>query len=267
MTLDALRHDALRSTEDGTAVLLGLPWIRSLPLASLADLTVSLDGQDAGPLTVVLDGREVGVADLAHEGGWWFLQDRIEVRSRVKLSPAPHDVAVSFRLVVPYLQTGPDGPLSLPFRFAHSLTPDAGAAAALPPAPTPSSTLRSQAGSDERTGAPLPGNWMLAASAFNWTPEVIRAERPASDIAVGIVRDGLADVIEIEPGQLWRSFPRPAEAEVDAFRDDLDAVGGSVSIVGASLDDWSPGGARRSDEERLEFLLPQLTAAHRVGAA
>src|SRR3954453_13030028 len=171
MTLDALRDDALRSTGDGSVVLLGLPWIRSLPLASLADLTVSLDGQDAGPLTVVLDGRELGVADLSDEGGWWFLQDRIEVRSRVKLSPAPHDVAVSFRLVVPYLQTGPDGPLSLPFGFALSLTPDASAAGALPPAPTLSSTLRGQVGSDQRTHAPFPPNWMLAASSFNWTPE------------------------------------------------------------------------------------------------
>ena len=32
MTLTALRDDALRSTDDGFALRLGLPWIRSLPL-------------------------------------------------------------------------------------------------------------------------------------------------------------------------------------------------------------------------------------------
>jgi hypothetical protein len=95
----------------------------------------------------------------------------------------------------------------------------------------------------------------------------VRAERPAADIAAGIVRDGVASVIEIEPGQMWRSFPEPADAEVDAFRTALEAGGGSVSIVGASLDDWTPTGRRLDDDERLAFLLPQLRAARRVGAA
>lgn len=113
----------------------------------------------------------------------------------------------------------------------------------------------------------LPAAWTLAASAFNWTPDVIRAERAAPDIAVGIVADGIAPVIELEPGQLWRSFPVSADAEVDALRRELDAAGGSVSIVGASLDDWLGPGRRRSEAERLAFLLPQLRAARRLGAA
>ncbi len=115
--------------------------------------------------------------------------------------------------------------------------------------------------------AELPTAWTLAASAFNWTPDVIRAERPAPDLAVGIVTDGIADVIELEPGQLWRSFPVSADDEVDALRRDLDAAGGSVSIVGASLDDWLGPAQRRDEAERLAFLLPQLHAARRVGAA
>ena len=115
--------------------------------------------------------------------------------------------------------------------------------------------------------AELPAAWTLAASAFNWTPDVIRAERPAPDLAVGIVTDGIADVIELEPGQLWRSFPVSADDEVDALRRELDAAGGSVSIVGASIDDWLGPAQRRDEAERLAFLLPQLHAARRVGAA
>ena len=113
----------------------------------------------------------------------------------------------------------------------------------------------------------LPAAWTLAASAFNWTPDVIRAEVAAPEIAVGIVTDGIAPVIELEPGQLWRSFPVSADAEVDALRRDLEAAGGSVSIVGASLDDWLGPAQRREEAERLAFLLPQLHAARRVGAA
>jgi len=113
----------------------------------------------------------------------------------------------------------------------------------------------------------LPAAWTLAASAFNWTPDVIRAEVAAPEIAVGIVTDGIAPVIELEPGQLWRSFPVSADVEIDALRRDLDAAGGSVSIVGASLDDWLGPTQRRNDAERLAFLLPQLRAASRVGAS
>lgn len=112
----------------------------------------------------------------------------------------------------------------------------------------------------------LPTRWKLAASAFNWTPEVIRAEHPAPEIAVGIVTDGISPLIELEPGQLWRSFPVPADVEVDELRRGLDTAGGGVSIVGASIDDWLGPARRRSESQRLAFLLPQLHAARRVGA-
>lgn len=112
----------------------------------------------------------------------------------------------------------------------------------------------------------LPSGWTLSASAFNWTPDVIAAERSAPEIAAAIVADGVASTIELEPGQLWRSFPEPSDGEVDALRRTLDDAAGSVSIVGASLDDWLPDGRRRSDRERFAFLLPQLRAAHRIGA-
>lgn len=112
----------------------------------------------------------------------------------------------------------------------------------------------------------IPDNWTLCASAFNWTPEVTGARRDAADIVTGIVADGVATTIELEPGLLWRSFPTPAEDEVDGFRDALDLVGGSVSIVGASLDDFATPTERRSTQQRFDFLLPQLQAARRVGA-
>ena len=261
MTLSALRDDALASVGDGFVLHLGLPWIRSLPLASLEDLTVTIDGEPVEALTIELDGRDVHSGALADEDGWWFLQDRLAIRGDLALSSGAHNVAVEFRLVIPYLQTGPDGPLALPFHVGRSLTLNAAASA-----PVVNDSLRSSAPPADRHES-LPPSWTLAASAFNWTPDVIRAERAAPDIAVGIVADGVAPVIELEPGQLWRSFPTTADAEVDALRAGLDAVGGSVSIVGASLDDWISPTRRRTEPERLEFLLPQLHAAHRVGAA
>jgi len=128
------------------------------------------------------------------------------------------------------------------------------------------STTR-RTGTPETTMPRLPDTWTLTASAFNWTPDVVRAERPATDIAVGIVRDGVAPVIELEAGQAWRTFPDPDDGEVDALQRDLEEAGGRVSIVGASIDDWAlPERRRRDDDERFAFLVPQLRAASRLGA-
>jgi sugar phosphate isomerase/epimerase len=108
--------------------------------------------------------------------------------------------------------------------------------------------------------------WTLAASAFNWTPEIVRAEHSTAEIIVGIVSGGVSDTVEIEAGQTFRGFPRSTDDEVDALRGAIEAAGGRVSIVGASLDDATPDGARLSEPKRAAFLEPQLRAAHRLGA-
>jgi hypothetical protein len=113
----------------------------------------------------------------------------------------------------------------------------------------------------------LPDGWVLAASSFNWTPEVIRAQRSARDIVAGIVADGVAQVVEVEAGQVWRGFPAPADAEVEELREALDSAGGRVSVIGASIDEYTPSGRPRTEDERLDFLVPQLRAAHRIGAS
>ncbi|WP_290804556.1 DUF6379 domain-containing protein [Herbiconiux sp.] len=243
MTLPALRDDALVSTPAGFALRLSLPWIRSLPLSSLAGLELVVGGEPVTEqLRVVVDGRPIRPIELAEESGWWFLQDALELQVARSLAPGIHGVDVSFSLVVPYLPAGPDAPLTLPFRFERMLTLGTGSAAT------------------------LPEGWVLAASGFNWTPEIIDRKRSAHDITVGIVADGVAEVVEIEAGQVWRGFPAPDGDEVDALRDGLAAVGGRIGIVGGSIDDWSSPSRRRTDEERLAFLRPQLEAAARAGA-
>lgn len=110
-----------------------------------------------------------------------------------------------------------------------------------------------------------PSGWTFCASSFNWAPEIIAARRTAAEIVTGIART--AQTVELEPGLVWRSFPDPRDAEVDALRNSLAAAGGGISIVGASLDDFTSPTHRRSVQERLDFLVPQLRAARRVGAS
>ncbi|SFS12918.1 hypothetical protein SAMN04487846_2587 [Microbacterium sp. cf046] len=256
MTLPLLRDDSLISITGGAAVRVSLPWIRSLPLTSLQEPIVTVDGAPIEDITVVLGDRRVPPTELTEGDGWWFQQDRVALALPRELSPGTHDVVVEFGLRIPYLQVGPDGPLTLPFRAERPLVLDA--------PHVPAATL-SNAAPFVSDGS-LPAGWVLSASAFNWTPEMIDGERDAVDIAVGIVQAGLTREIEAEPGQLWRSFPGRSEADAAAFGDRLAAAGGRISILGASIDDWSPQGTRRSDDERFDFLLPQIEIAHQLGA-
>ncbi|MDY0911165.1 hypothetical protein [Microbacterium sp. CFBP9034] len=126
MTLHALRADALSSTSDGFVLRLSLPWIRSLPIASLAGPAVQIDGVPSGPLLAQIGDRSIPSDALVHERGWWFVQDRVVLRGRTRVTPgAAHEVAVAFELIVPYLQSGPDGPLRLPFTASRTLVTDA----------------------------------------------------------------------------------------------------------------------------------------------
>ncbi|MEF2978443.1 restriction endonuclease subunit R [Subtercola sp. YIM 133946] len=115
----------------------------------------------------------------------------------------------------------------------------------------------------ERT---VPERWLLGASSFSWTPDIMRAEKTATAIVRGIAAERVASTLELEPGSVWRSFPVPTDAEVDDLRSSLTATGGAVSIVGLYIDEFTGAGRRRTEAERLAFVLPQIRAAHRLGA-
>jgi hypothetical protein len=124
----AVREDALTATQGGFELRIGLPWIRSMPLSSVAGLSVEVDGVPlaAGELAVVLGSRTVPPDALQAEPGWWFVQDRLVLAGRRELPHGPHAVAVDFRLMVPYLQARPGSPLVLPFRLEARLELDRG---------------------------------------------------------------------------------------------------------------------------------------------
>ena len=125
MTLPPLRDDSLISTPTGSALRLSLPWIRSLPLTSLQDPIVTVDGARFADVGVLRGDRPVPPAELTEGDGWWFQQDRVTLALPHELAPGAHDVAVEFGLRIPYLQVGPDGPLTLPFRAERALVLDA----------------------------------------------------------------------------------------------------------------------------------------------
>jgi hypothetical protein len=122
----AVRDDALTATPEGFELRIGLPWIRSMPLSSIAGLTVEVDGIPLSPrdLAVILGSRSVSTAALQEERGWWFVQDRLVLAGRRALSHGTHAVAIDFQLMVPYLQARPGSPLVLPFHLEARLELD-----------------------------------------------------------------------------------------------------------------------------------------------
>ena len=121
----ALRDDALTSTPTGFRLRVGLPWIRSLPMACLRDPVVTVDDEIVEGLRVVIGGRSAAPDDLLDETTWWFAQDRVVLEADQSLVRAEHEVSVTFRLLIPYLMAGPGGgPLELPMQLARRLLLD-----------------------------------------------------------------------------------------------------------------------------------------------
>lgn len=118
----ALRDDALTTTPTGFQLRVGLPWIRSLPVACLREPAIVIDGEEVGPIGIVVGGRRLAPAEVVDETTWWFAQDRLVLEVDRPLAAGAYDVLVSFRLLIPYLMAGPGGgPLELPVRLAGRL--------------------------------------------------------------------------------------------------------------------------------------------------
>ncbi|MDQ0726562.1 hypothetical protein [Microbacterium sp. W4I20] len=120
--LDGLGADALVDSENGAVLRVSLPWIRSLPIAAARDVEVQIDGAPVSAPQVRLGDRRVALQDLVLESGWWFVQDRLALELDRRLDAGSHLVRLRFGLAIPYLQVGPDGPLTLPFHFERELT-------------------------------------------------------------------------------------------------------------------------------------------------
>lgn len=118
----ALRDDALSVDGDRVVVRVGLPWIRSLPLACVSGFTVAIDGEPLADLRIGVGERVLDIHELRDEGGWWYIQDRLSLIGRRDLTSGEHAVEVIFRAMIPYLLAGPDGgALSLPLRVSRVL--------------------------------------------------------------------------------------------------------------------------------------------------
>lgn len=122
MAVSALYASSLVASGGRLQLAIALPWIRSMPLWCVTDLSVIVDDSPV-QLVVRVGEHYLPPAALANEQGWWFLQDRLTLILDRESQLQAHAVTVSFALLVPYLPAGRDAPLSLPFTATRQLWP------------------------------------------------------------------------------------------------------------------------------------------------
>lgn len=107
----------VRRTDDGLAVLVQLPWYRSLWLSAVDGIAASVNGVEVPTehLRFALNEREYRVEEVPEQ--WetlWFVADRPEVLIDLGRAPAPGEkltveVVLTMRLLYMQIMPGVDG--------------------------------------------------------------------------------------------------------------------------------------------------------------
>jgi hypothetical protein len=108
LTDQVIADGSLEAAAEGFRFGLRMPWYRALPLSSLEDLEVRLDGRAVprDDLQLSLGGKTYALADLPplHDE-WWYVADPIEVRApgQDPLPVGDHELDVTIALRIPYI--------------------------------------------------------------------------------------------------------------------------------------------------------------------
>jgi Domain of unknown function (DUF6379) len=108
LTEQVIADASLQSEGDAFAFLLRLPWYRSLPLSSLEELHVTIDGQSvpSEELRVSYGGMTYALSDLPPlYDEWWYVADPAEVRvpKAGGLPAGEHELDVTIAVRIPYI--------------------------------------------------------------------------------------------------------------------------------------------------------------------
>lgn len=108
------------------SVKVQLPWYRALPLSSVADLALEIDGQPVveGSLRLSYEGHNYRPEELVPLWDcWWYVADTAtlsgELASEIDASTA-HDVTVAMGIYIPYADMG-DFILKVPEAYTTSM--------------------------------------------------------------------------------------------------------------------------------------------------
>ena len=107
---------SLRLAGNTLSVKVHMPWYRALPLSSVCDLSLDIDGNAVAPDSVrwAINGKDYAAADLPplYED-WWFVADAAVLSGELSADAvaeldlnAEHDVHVALGIYIPYIDAG-----------------------------------------------------------------------------------------------------------------------------------------------------------------
>lgn len=98
---------------------------------------------------------------------------------------------------------------------------------------------------------------------FSWTQDLLDGPETPDEIVARVAGLGLADWIEVDAGQHFRTYPRIADAELASLRAALGSA--RPSLLGIYLDDATSPTTFLDDDARFALLEVQLRAAATLG--
>ena len=110
-----LADDALEATTSGFNLKLRSHWYRSLPLSSLGNLQVRMNGETIPHehIKIELDGETYNMDQIPGlYKTWWFILDPLELHVTENAAPPKkgnhYKIQVEMGLLIPYVLTGKD---------------------------------------------------------------------------------------------------------------------------------------------------------------
>nr|BBE36492.1 C-glucoside lyase beta subunit [Microbacterium sp.] len=100
-------QDSLVADESGSAFRIRLPWYRALPLSTIEELSVTVDGTafDPARLRIAVNDGEWALAEaqLRTDDVWFVLDDATVRLPGLVLDAGAHEVQATLSMRIPYL--------------------------------------------------------------------------------------------------------------------------------------------------------------------
>ena len=105
----------------------------------------------------------------------------------------------------------------------------------------------------------------LGTTGFSFTNEWLTRTLTLDELLRRIAANGLGPGLELVGFQSWRSFPTLSRDEITSFRRRVDELGLEPAALGAYADLARRDGGWMTAEEAVDFLVPQLDVAWKLG--
>jgi sugar phosphate isomerase/epimerase len=258
---------SLRIHPDGFALVLTIPWYRSLWLSSVTTLTVSIDGVEVpqDDLAFELDGVRYAIADLPEQCDvLWYLQSHPPLI--VRRNPAvelgeTHDIVIHGELRLPYMQIAPgqDGRpgLYVPNIVHQALRLTATDRDAEPPV--------LETGITPPPPATDADPFKLGLTLYSASAEFRAGWFDFDGLLDRVAELGIGPGIEIVASQVLPTYPVVSDEFVRTWRAAFDRHGFDASSFGANLDMGKRRDRDMTPDEEFEFSELMFQGAKKLG--